>query len=346
MAQKLINSLKFSANGDEYVVSLPTVTGTPASGVLTISNADTANIVLEEGAMFNYIGHCTGTGTSATPFSLNSITSIKIGSTSYNVVKGEGLTTVYGPVTYLYSGGKWRVVESHKHSAAEVGAAPANHTHELDIEDHTFTPAGTVTATFNGTSATITSSAPSSTITAVTGATLTKGTFTPNTPTYVTSTPKTVVTGLTGSYKEVVTSVSLLASSDTSHQHSVLKSASLSGSVNGKCLTLSINNSDTADILSAFALSITSTTATVQETVNGLTGSAAGPITVTAGSAASYTLPSLTVNTGLVAASAHTHTTTHKPAGTISATFSGSTQTLEHTTSNGAVIVPDEPSQS
>lgn len=342
MAQKLINSLKFSANGDEYVFSLPTIAVAPSSGVLTIStsNAESANIVLEEGAMFSYTGHCTGT--TATALDLSSINSIVVAGTSKNVVKGAGLSTVYGPVTFLYSGGVWRVIESHKHTAAEVGAASSNHTHELNINDHTYTPQGSVGATFNGTQATITSSAPSSTITAVTGATLTKGTFTANKPTQVSSTPKTVVTGLSGSYKDVVTSVSLLASPDTSHQHTVLKSASLSGSVSGKCLTLSINNSNTADILSAFALSITSTTATVQETVNGLTGDVVGTVTVTAGSAASYTLPSLTVNTGLVAASGHTHTTTHKPAGTISAVFTGTAATLEHTTTSTSIVVPGQ----
>lgn len=338
MAQHLINSLKLP-NGNEYVFSLPTVSGTPSSGVLTISNADTDNIVLEEGAMFNYIGHCTGTGASA--FNLSSITSIKIGSTSCNVVAGTGFNKVYGPVTYLYSGGKWRVVEDHKHTAAEVGAAPSNHTHELNIGDHTVTPVGIISATFNGTSATITSSAPSSTTTAVTSVTLTGGTFTANLPTQVTSTTKTVLTGITGDYETVIKTVYLQTNENTDASHTVLKSASLTGTYSNKCLTLSLTTS-TDTIVDVFGISITSTTAKVQKTVNGVTGSVVGTVTVTSGTAASHVAPSLTVKTGLVAASGHTHTTTHKPAGTISATFSGSTQTLEHTTTSTSIVVPGQ----
>lgn len=339
MAQKgLINSLKLP-NGNEYVFSLPTITGTPSNGVLTISNADTSNIILEEGAMFNYIGHCTGTSASA--FNLSSITSIMIGSTSYNVVAGTGLDTVYGPVTYLYSGGKWRVVEYHKHTAAEVGAAPSNHTHELNIANHTVTPVGTISATFSGTSATITMPASTSSTTVVTGATLTKGTFTANRPTQVSSTTKTVVTGITSAYIDVVKTVNLQTNDEDSAKHTVLKSATLDGTLNGKCLTLSLTTS-TDIIVDIYGISITSTTATVQETVNAITGNAVGTVTVTAGSAATYSLPSLTVNTGVVAASGHTHSKTYTPAGTISATFSGTTQVLEHTTTSTSIVIPGQ----
>lgn len=365
MAKKLINSLQI--NGDKHIIGIPTVEGSmskiksPDGGgvedtlLLTVNEFD--DIVLEDGAMFTFLP-------TNQIMLLTSLTKLTISNgPESNLVDFEPLhlsdnTINNGNITFIYRNSRvnnrtgFYILNDHGH----LDYADSNHSHEYVIPEVKYTPSGTITATFSGTTGTITIPETTSATTKVASSVgLIPGSFTANTPTQVTTVTGTGVSHITSETASVLTTASLSKTSTTStvldrvklvsasvSTTSVLQGTRPVATVTKKCLTLSLDNTSTSVPVTGLTYTVTSTTTNITtdtyelDTSRGtaITGlvitsdDVVKTVTVTAGKAASYTAPTLTSTYTQVASDVHTHSVNYTPSGTITAKFSGREATL------------------